>query len=233
VRHHRGAKFEVVCAVTGTNADLIAKAAKLHIPDGALVADVTYGKGVFWRKTRRRRFTLITSDKNAKAGLRADFRQLPYPDEVFDVVVFDPPYVKMNHYRMVMHDRYNGGASLQGMSIDEIVELYQAGMTEARRILKPGGRMLVKTMDQVENGAMRFLSRELPEFAEKQLHLRHYQNMILAANTTKNFKRQKRQFHARNDYSMLMIFERNGESTARRRGQRRCSSSPGAYGSAG
>ena len=46
----------------GTNADLIANVAQLYLPDGALVADVTYGKGVFWRKCQERRATILASD---------------------------------------------------------------------------------------------------------------------------------------------------------------------------
>jgi hypothetical protein len=198
----------VTRAVQGTNADLLAAAAHLYIPDGALVADVTYGKGIFWRATKRRRFTLITSDLMTKADLRADFRRLPYPDEVFDVVVLDPPYVHMHHPRRAMHGRYNGGASLQGSSVDDIVALYRAGMTEAARVLKPRGRLFVKTMDQVENGKTRWLSRELPDFAEQQLNMWHRDNFPLVANTTPRFKRWARQFHARKDYSYLLVFER-------------------------
>jgi hypothetical protein len=44
--------------------------AKLYLPDGALVADVTWGHGVFWRRFNgRRRFTLIGSDVRALDGI--------------------------------------------------------------------------------------------------------------------------------------------------------------------
>jgi hypothetical protein len=39
--------LDPVRSVHGTNADLIAAAARLYIHSGALVADLTYGKGVF------------------------------------------------------------------------------------------------------------------------------------------------------------------------------------------
>jgi len=48
---------------SGSNADLLVDVTRLYIPDGALVADVTWGHGVFWRRFNgRRRFTLIGSD---------------------------------------------------------------------------------------------------------------------------------------------------------------------------
>ena len=37
----------------GTNADLLVDVARLYIPDGALVADVCWGRGVFWRRSDR------------------------------------------------------------------------------------------------------------------------------------------------------------------------------------
>ena len=58
-----------------TNADLIEHAAKLWRKDQDVVADLTYGKGVFWRKTNGR--FRVGSDLIAKADVRADFRQLP------------------------------------------------------------------------------------------------------------------------------------------------------------
>src|SRR5262245_20801933 len=51
-----------VRTVQGSNAALIAAVAKLYLKDGALVADPTWGKGVFWKRLdARRRFTLLGS----------------------------------------------------------------------------------------------------------------------------------------------------------------------------
>src|SRR6516225_1488775 len=47
---------------SGSNADLLVDVARLYIPDGALVADVTWGHGIFWQKTDTSRFTLVGSD---------------------------------------------------------------------------------------------------------------------------------------------------------------------------
>jgi len=171
VRHHRGTQQIVTRTVYGTNAELLAAAARLYVADGALVADVTYGKGHFWKHTNGR-FRVLGSDIMTvkKAALRADCRELPYRDETFDAIVFDPPYVWVSHPRMIFHDRYNGGATFDCFNIDDIMKLYQGGMTEARRVLKPRGRLLVKGMDQAVGSRQRWFSRELPEFAELAIH---------------------------------------------------------------
>jgi hypothetical protein len=38
-----------VTGIVGTNADLFPLILKMYIPSGAIIADVTYGKGVFWK----------------------------------------------------------------------------------------------------------------------------------------------------------------------------------------
>ena len=38
-------------AIRGTNDELIKQVAVIYVDDGDTIADVTYGKGVFWKKT--------------------------------------------------------------------------------------------------------------------------------------------------------------------------------------
>jgi len=84
----------VYSAEIGTSADIIPKILGLYVPPGAVIADVTYDKGVFWRRVDRSAFTVYGSDIGRTAGLslRCDARRLPYRSESLDVVVLDPPY---------------------------------------------------------------------------------------------------------------------------------------------
>jgi len=71
---------------------------RLYVPEGSRVADVTYGKGVFWRRVDTRKYQLFASDLNSESTPREckggiDSRRLPYEDQSFDAVVFDPPYM--------------------------------------------------------------------------------------------------------------------------------------------
>lgn len=197
-----------VRSIHTTNASAIAGAAQLYIHDEAVVADVTWGRGQFWRKTNTRRFRLIGSDfVNAKAeAVRADFRQLPYGDEAIDIVVFDPPYVWDGHPRMTNHDRFGGVDTAPG-SIDDVLELYAAGMREACRVLKPRGKLFVKTIDQIVNSGPRWFSRELPAVAE-QLGMFLRDELIVKANKTPQYPQWKNQFHVWKQHSFLLIFER-------------------------
>jgi len=58
----------------GTNTDLFPKILKLYLKEGSSIADVTYGKGIFWKKVDKDRYRLLATD--AQTGI--DFRNLPY-----------------------------------------------------------------------------------------------------------------------------------------------------------
>ena len=79
----------------GNNADLLASAFDLYAPKGAVIADVTYGKGSFWKQIDNSKYTALVSDikPGFNVDARIDFRSLPYRDESIDVVMLDPPYL--------------------------------------------------------------------------------------------------------------------------------------------
>jgi SAM-dependent methyltransferase len=192
-------------AYQGNNAKLIAHVAKLYIPDGALVADVTYGKGVWWRKTPTSRFTLLASDLLTCPDRPYDFRSLPYAPGSLDVYICDPPYI---HHpgRHVYDQQYQNSATTGGMSHDDVLQLYQAGMQEARRVLKPAGSQLwVKCKDEVSSGRQCFSHGEIYEHA-KALGFQAQDLFVLVAKSHLLGRRWDRQFHARKTHSYLWVF---------------------------
>jgi len=167
----------------------MADAARLHIPAGALVADVTWGHGVFWRKTDQTRFTLLGSDLDptviqaaqpsadaraqvqlwtqpAPTFLVADCTALPYRPQCLDVVVLDPPYMHGSSH-WIRNSFYTnvttGGLTHQGI----LRERYCRGIMEAARVLKPGGRLLVKCKDEIEHGRLKSAFLEIHRAAER------------------------------------------------------------------
>src|SRR5947209_867600 len=80
----------VVSATTGGNAEVFPRVLALHVPVGAVIADVTYGKGVFWQRVPLDDYVVLASD--IQTGV--DCRALPYGDASLDAVVLDPPYME-------------------------------------------------------------------------------------------------------------------------------------------
>jgi len=131
------------------NGPLIAAAAQLWIKDTDRVLDVTYGRGLFW--TEYRPSDLTTHDIDIDG---VDFRSLPHPNDSFDVIVFDPPYIlrggePTSSTVAEFNDRYG----LNGIhTMAELRDLIGGGLHEAIRVLTPSGRLLVKCTDQISSG---------------------------------------------------------------------------------
>ena len=88
---HRGKPSNklVKSAYVGGNQDVFPDIMRLYVKPGSIVADVTYGKGVFWRNIPSDQYQLLATD--ILTG--TDCRVLPYERESIDCVVLDPPYM--------------------------------------------------------------------------------------------------------------------------------------------
>src|SRR5437867_12549932 len=72
------------------------------------ILDVTAGEQKSWHHTSLHNTSILTGEKlwnvvfldisqDAKTDLVADFRQLPFPDNSFDIIYFDAPFMKPAH----------------------------------------------------------------------------------------------------------------------------------------
>lgn len=75
---------------------------------------------------------------NVKPDVVADFRDMPFEDNVYDLVVFDPPHLKWVGQNSIMKGQYG---QLDKDSWPEDVKL---GMSECMRVLKPNGTLIFK-----------------------------------------------------------------------------------------
>jgi DNA modification methylase len=147
-------------AIVGTNADLIPHILDMYVREGSTIADVTFGKGAFWRNTDMSKYTLLASDlMEGLAPLRVDFRSLPYEAESINVLVLDPPYMHDTKPRGSNYpsDHYNNNNT----SHESVIRLYAGGILEAARVLKKDGLILVKSQDETEASKQRFSHVEL------------------------------------------------------------------------
>jgi hypothetical protein len=86
------------------------------------------------------------------------------------------------------------------------MQLYEKGMTEACRILKPGGLLLVKCQDEVESGRQRWSHLEIYEIA-KRLGMAGHDLFVLVQKRNPMIQRAN-QKHARKNHSYLWIFKK-------------------------
>ena len=142
-------------AKVGTNADLFPDILHMYVPEGSRILDMTYGKGVFWKKVDTGKYHLDTNDISEDRGdSHYDFRQIPAADASYDAVILDPPYIYHSgavHKEGGMHTDYrNDERAVAGVyGVPAVDAMFQDGMIEAYRLLRPLGILLVKCMDQI------------------------------------------------------------------------------------
>ncbi len=191
----------VLSALVGDNSDLIAAAARLWIAPDDVVVDVTYGNGVFWRKLPE---LAVAGTDLATDG--TDCRALPYADAGVDVLVFDPPYQPVHgqpgrQFGVGRSYRLNTAAPLH--SINDVLDLYAAGMAEAARVVRPGGRLLVKCQDLTHNHRLQLVHLDvLRRMVAAGFDL---VDMFVLLNRTRMPQPTRRQQRAHRAHSYLLV----------------------------
>lgn len=119
--------------VYGSNSDLIASIAPLYLTGGVL--DVTYGRGMWWRR--------FTPEPFARHDIEidgVDFRALPEADSSWDTVCFDPPYVPRQGKAdattagdQEFRNRFGLAESRGGVDLKQLID---AGLAECSRVAR-------------------------------------------------------------------------------------------------
>jgi hypothetical protein len=185
---------------------LLAQVARLYFRPGDRIADVTYGKGRFWRAIDLTQYDFHASDLLTVPEHPYDFRSLPYRSEDFDVYVLDPPYMRKPPARRYMDADYRNYETTRGYSHDDIIRLYRDGMIEGHRILKPGGLMLVKCKDEIEDGRQRMSHIEIHNIGVKELGMAVQDLFVLTQKALLVVFRHAG--HARKNHSYLWVFRK-------------------------
>lgn len=206
----------------GTNAELFPKILELHVPLGSTVADVTYGKGVFWRNVANDLYELIATD----IDMGVDCTDLPYDDGSIDCVVLDPPYMegllRQNNehkagsgthisFRDAYSSNNNGEKSSTNPSKKKpkwhaaVLDLYVRSGHEAYRVLRKKGVLIVKCQDEVSANKQWLTHVEIINAYEA---MGYYTKdlFVLIRNNKPSVSRIKSQKHARKNHSYFLVF---------------------------
>ncbi|MDE0608632.1 MAG: hypothetical protein OXH77_01790 [Anaerolineaceae bacterium] len=201
----------VFSAYTDGNESTFPRILELYVKPGSVVADVTYGKGVFWRHIPPGRYELRATD--IQDGI--DCRSLPYADGEIDCVVLDPPYMHSpggtahkSHTPFENHYRNNSsGNQTRSKYHEAVLELYRDAGCEAWRVLRERGVLIVKCQDEVCSNRQRFTHVEIMQMYD---HLGFVAEdlFVVVRNNRPGVSRSIRQVHARKNHSYFLVFWR-------------------------
>ncbi|PYJ03103.1 MAG: DNA modification methylase [Verrucomicrobia bacterium] len=197
-------------AYQATNDEVFPDILKLYVPVGSLVADVTFGKGVFWKNIPAGTYDLRASD--LRSGV--DCRKLPYGDTTMDCVVFDPPYMHtpggtahQNHQNFELYYCNNGTENVARKYHEAVLDLYFGGAREAWRVLKPEGIYIVKCQDEVCANQQRLTHVEIINELTSMGFVVEDLFVVLRMNRP-GVSRMLRQVHARKNHSYFLVFRK-------------------------
>lgn len=151
-----------------SNEEMFARVLDLYARPGMTVADVTYGKGTFWKLADTSAYDFLPTDITTDG---VDARALPYDDGSLDMLVFDPPYryVERKTQNGHTHEQYQLESLRfeQRPGIDGVLDLYRDGIKEAGRVVRHGGFLVVKCQDTAGDGKQTWMHDHVMAYCEQ------------------------------------------------------------------
>lgn len=147
-----GTVYETLPSVWyGSDAELLEKMLDFYLRKRPkLILDATMNGGRFWKGSERR---VIGMDMNPthRPEVVADNRRMPFRDQCFDVVVYDPPHVPNQGKDRSKDFNTRFGLILKSSAKTDynFNHLYPPFVAEAYRVLKPEGILFCKIADYV------------------------------------------------------------------------------------
>ena len=209
----------VFSAYVRNNEEIFPLILSLYVPIGSEIADVTYGKGVFWKKVNPSDYNLHFTD--IKTGV--DCRNLPYENCSMDCVVIDSPYMEGFYRRNSDHlagngtfssfrEAYSDGSIYEQKKDtpkyhDAVLDMYYSAGCEAVRVLKSKGIMIVKCQDEVSANKQHLTHVEIiNEYTKHGLTIEDL--FVMIRNNRPSISTLKKQVHARKNHSYFLVFRK-------------------------
>lgn len=130
------------------------------------ILDATVNAGRFWRGSQR---PVIGLDINPRyrPDVVGDNLHMPFQDEIFDVVVYDPPHIPNQGKDCSKDFNTRFGLVLKSSAAQgyNFSHLYQPFIYEASRLLRPEGILLCKIADYVHNHRLQWAHVDLIQAA--------------------------------------------------------------------
>ena len=179
----------------------------LHCPKG-FDCDMTYGRGVFWKKIKKPALCYDITPM-CPGVIAGDSRMLPLEQQSISSAVFDPPFLTYirngrahKNGAMALSKRFGGY-----WSYAELEDHYRDSISEAYRVLKSHGKFIVKTQDIIHNHKMHATHVRVIQMADIE-GFRLLDQFILVAQHRMPSPQKGKQRHARIHHCFFLVFEK-------------------------
>ena len=191
--------------VYSSNESAMSAIMKIYGRENMIVADVTYGEGVFWKTTDTNDYAFFPSDLKTNG---VDFTNLPYENDSMDIVVFDPPYRYTPAKNKETHhtERYELKPHMNIRTTKDVLALYRLGITECERVLKKGGFLIIKCMDNIEAAKQYWVHIDIMGMGDNLT----CRDLLIVAPPSTIASRWKRQKHFKKSHSYFVIMRKGG-----------------------
>lgn len=175
-------------------------------PRFAKIADIAASKRRFWKEVPPC-WEVFGSDIDGSChpeNIVADYARLPYPNNFFDAVVFDPPYGNASTKPRVdaIGNTYGCHRHLNAYKLSP----YHLGLLEAGRIVKKSGIVVVKCQDGVNGGKQHW--NHIDVFDTARFGGLKAEDLFVVVQKGKPRMRHDHQLHARKNHSYFWVFRK-------------------------
>lgn len=179
----------------------------LHSPRGIIDFDPTFSKGVFYRgkieAPRVKSDLIINPAAKEEDIIQADVQNLPFENESFGCIMFDPPFVicQQKNPNNKMYNRFGGFKSY-----DELKEMYINSLNELYRVCKNKGTLIFKCQDVCNANKNYFTHTKVMDWA---IAAGFYpKDLFIFLKKNRDNKIHHVQEHARKHHSYFWVFKK-------------------------
>lgn len=193
----------MIKSISYNQSEIIQNILKLHVPSHHIDCDLTYSRGNFYKNTEieepEYKFDIEPVLPDVLYG---DSRHIDLPDDSFECIMFDPPFLATTGKSLSSNGDNNVITRRFGVypTEQELHAFYTDSLTETYRLLKDKGILIFKCQDKVSSGKQYmshcYIYNEAIRigFYPKDLFILLANNRITAEWQTKNQK-NARKFH--------------------------------------
>lgn len=208
--------MNVIRSVYEEQDDILRGIIALHCPDG-FDCDVTYGSGKFWKNIPAPRLK-FDIDPQIPGVQKACSTLLPLNHGAVGSIVFDPPFLtyiragREGNGKMALARRFSGYWTYQ-----DLEDHYRDTISEAHRVLRAGGILVVKCQDIVHNHRLHATHVNVVNMADIEGFRLRDLFVLPARHRMPSPNRRGAQKHARVFHSYFLVLEKVGRKPRRAR----------------